>query len=444
MLDSLPPHSVELEEAVIGSILQSQDALLRIVGTLPTEAFFVPLHREIYQAASDIYQDQLQPDLYAIASRFKDESDKVQEIARICNKVLVPENVESYAAIVIDRYNRRRLIELGQKAIALAYDLTTDWDSVIEEMEGKLTSVTFGKSEDDEATPLYEILGELFNEFNTPDKDTLPTNIPQVDEFLSGGIRPKTLTVIAGATGMGKSQVLNKFAYEIAGYAVRTNDDTKPVVIYSMEMSKKQMAARILSVDCQIPLTRIISKQVKAEDYPVIVDSLGRLADYPLYINDTPGDTLTLGKIASDCYRLKRKHGGLGLILVDYLQMFGDRSSVQRSGEVGKYSQGLLALSKRLDCPIVALAQINQAPAARTNKRPTLNDVGESAKIGQDANTVILLYREDYYSSEKNYEEEVPLELIVAKNRNGPCGTATVYFHLPTGRIRGDRPSYSF
>lgn len=446
---ALPPHSVELEEAVIGCILQSQDALLKIIDTLPTEAFFVSLHREIFEVARNLHESRLTPDLHAIAAKFKDEREKLSQIAQICQKAVVFENVESYAAIVFEKYNRRRLIELGQKAIAMAHDLTMDWEEINEKVEENLTVIATGQQKEGGLVHVQEILTNIYFNLEKPDEiDATPTGIFGLDQLLSGGLRPQTLTIVAAATGLGKSQVLNNVAYAVAAStAHKVNEgksQAKPVVIFSMEMSSEAMVSRILSSDSQVPLSKIVSKRLHQQDVDSIVDGIARIGAFPLYIDDTPGDTLTLGKIASGCHKIKRKYGSIGLVCVDYLQMFGDRSSGNRHGDIGKYTQGLLNLSKRLDCPFLSLAQINRAVASRNDKRPTLADLGESSKIENDSNAVIFLYREDYYSSEKNYEDEVPMELIVAKNRNGPRGTVTVYFDLPTGRIRSDRPSQNY
>jgi replicative DNA helicase len=446
---ALPPHSVELEEAVIGCILQSQDALLRIIDDLPTEAFFVSLHREIFEVARNLHESRLTPDLHAIASKFKDEREKLSQIAQICQKTVVIENVETYAAIVFEKYNRRRLIELGQKAIAMAHDLTTEWEEINERVEEDLTAIATGRQKEGGLVHVQEILAEIYFDLEKAEEtDAISTGIDKLDGLLSGGFRPQEVTILAAATGLGKSQFLNNVAYSVAASTVRqslnSEKPVEPVVIFSMEMSSKAMIRRILSMDTEIPLSKIVSKRLSQSETERIINGVARIGEFPLYVDDTPGDTLTLGKIASECHKIKREYGSIGLVCVDYLQMFGDRNSGQRHGEVAKYSQGLLNLSKRLDCHVLALAQINQAVDARNNKRPTLADLGESGKIKQDANTVIFLYREDYYSSEKSYEDEVPMELIVAKNRNGPCETVGVFFNKPTGRIRCDRPSQNY
>jgi replicative DNA helicase len=278
----------------------------------------------------------------------------------------------------------------------------------------------------------------------------MPLGIPQVDEILNGGLRPKEFTILAARPGMGKSQLMNAVAYEIAMSAIKSatkesieNQENFPIAIFSAEMSKEAEVKRFLAMHSNVSLGRVVSKRLSESDGNAINNGLAELAELPIFIDDTAGTSLTIGSITSKCNRLKQKYGGIRMIMVDYLQLLGQRDSNQRSGEVGAFSAGFLNLAKTLECHVFALAQLSRGPEGRTDKRPMLSDLGESGKLEQDANTVIFIYREDYYAKERS-EDEVPMELIFAKNRNGSTDTVKVFFNKPTGRIRGDRPSQTY
>jgi replicative DNA helicase len=237
---------------------------------------------------------------------------------------------------------------------------------------------------------------------------------------------------------MGKTWVGNLIARAVAG-----SDQAHPAMVFSAEMNIDQLAARFVATEAQINLGAIMERRWSDQEFNALM-----LTDFdhlPIYLDDTVGSELTMAHIESQCQQVRRKHGAIGVVVVDYIQLLGNRGGGNRAGELGHYSGALAGLGKKLNCPVVALAQLNRAVESRNNKRPILSDLKESGDIEQDAFTVIFLNRDDYYADEKSSGDEfIPLELIFAKNRNGPCGIATVQFQPSTGAIGAGPAIYDY
>lgn len=432
MTEGLLPHSLPAEESVLGAIMYAPGVIEQVQDVLPPEAFLVAFNREAYKAAIALNQEK-GLDLLAVANRAQNPTSAAAKLLEMTQRVIGTGEVQQNVEIILDCYRRRRLIEMAQEVITKAQSPMESAD----EIRGKVDETMTAIYQDKEASgvmSLHEILQGLLPKLAQP-HDGLSLGLPVVDDLMAGGLRPKTFSVVAARPSMGKTWVGNMMARAIAG-------TQKPAIIFSAEMGMEQLATRFLATETGIDLGSILSRNFSDQDLQRMAAAAGRL-NHPIYIDDTVGSALTLNHIKSVCHKIKRRHGEVGVVVVDYIQLLGDRGSGNRAGEVGKYSGGMNDLSKTLDCPVIALAQLNRGVEGRQDKRPMLSDLKESGDIEQDAHTVIFLYREDYYNREEQGDgrDFVKLELIFAKNRNGSCGTASVFFQPATGQIVGELPS---
>ena len=426
-LRKLPPHSIEAEESVLGGVLLDNHALDRALEFVVPDDFYREVHRKIMRAMLDLNQRSEPIDLVTLADTLKVRGE-LQDIggaaylAELADKVPTAANVAYYARLVRQKSVLRSLIHTATEIATRGYESGADVDLFLDEAEHKIFEISERKVRPqffrirDIMVDSMKAIEEMY------ERKELVTGIPTgfVDlDRMTAGLQPSDLIIIAGRPSMGKTA----FALNVAQY-VAMNAKTG-VAVFSLEMSKEQLALRLLCGEARVDMSTVRSGRSPDRDFPKLVTAAGRLSDAPIYIDDTPA--LSVLELRAKARRLKReREAKLGLILVDYLQLMrGHTGADNREQEISGISRSLKALAKELGVPVVALSQLNRQVEARAEKRPVMADLRESGAIEQDADVIAFLYRPIVY--DKNAEERAA-EVIIAKQRNGPIGTVNLTF----------------
>ena len=456
-----PPSDLDAEQSVLGAILLDQTALPRILDTLNAVDFYRENNSQIYAAAVELFRTGEPIDNVTIAAQLEKQGvlERVggrAHLALLQEQVPTAANVEHYARIVKSKAYKRRLISAGSNVTALGYDETIDADQAL----NKATSLVYAAAEDRVQTELSSLFSLLRPAMDRIDAQMasgqgvvgVPSGFYDLDR-LTSGFKAADLIIVAGRPAMGKTSFVLNLALHAA---VNT---ACPVAIFSLEMSKEQLVERLLCQQARIDSQRLHRGLLGDAEYERLVMAIGPLENAPIYIDDSPTlDELTLLLKARQA---KVRHG-LGLVLLDYLQLMQGRNrgdDNNRVQEVSQISRSLKGLARELKVPVIAISQLSRAPEARPNKRPMLSDLRESGSIEQDADIVMFLYRDDYYNDKT--DKPGIAEVIVAKHRNGPTDTIelrfrkdqTLFYNLeqrrgpsdldaaPAGNAAGGRPS---
>lgn len=428
--ERVPPHSLEAEVSVLGSCLISKDAVVVALEVLKPDDFYRNAHRVVFEAVQALSGASEPVDAVTVTEWLSrhgrlDDVGGAAALYDLTDQVPTAANAAYYARIVRDRALLRNLIEAGGKVTQLGYEPTDDALAAVDRAETIVyeLSQAGGASE---LQPLNELLTESFEKLEKLSKEGsevtgLSTGFDDLDR-LTAGLQKQNLVIIAARPSMGKSGL----ALGIAEYvAIDTN---KPVLLFSLEMSKTEIVNRMLSSQARIESGRLRTGRLDDPHWRALGEALGRMNDAPLYIDDTP--SITMLEIRAKARRLDQRMksvGGLSLIVVDYLQlMSSNRRTDNRVQEVAEFSRGLKMLAKELDVPVVALSQLSRQPESRTDKRPMLSDLRESGSIEQDADIVGFIYRDEVYDNES--PDKGTAELIIAKHRNGAVGKVQLAF----------------
>lgn len=444
-LDRTPPNDVGAEQCVLGSMLLSKDAITDIASILTAGDFYRPAHAVIFDAILTVDRSDVPVDAQTMASHLIDtrQIDKVggaPYLHTLISTVPTAANGVHYARTVASRAKLRRLIETGTRIVQLGYGTIggslLDVDDAVEQAQAELHAATTSNtgSDFDWRSAVYDIIDTI--EANAARKDGITgisTGYIDVDR-LTGGWAPGQLITIAGRPGIGKS---------VAGVdAIRTAAfrNGKSVALFSIEMPFAEVGQRIASAESRVPLHAIRTGQLDDRDWDKVITALRRVEDANLHVDASPN--ITIADIRSRSRRLKQRKG-LDLIVVDYMQLLTTANRREnRQQEVAELSRGLKLMAKELDCPVIALAQLNRGPEQRNDKRPQLADLRESGAIEQDSDVVVLLHRDDYYDKESPLAGSI--DFIVAKQRNGPTDTITLACQLHWSRFADmaieDRP----
>jgi replicative DNA helicase len=435
MIDKLPPLNIEVEENILGGVLLDPHAILRVVDILSPEAFYIESHQVIYQAILDLYAQQKPTDLLAVSSWLKDhkllkktggEAKLVQLLERTVSAV----NIDHLARLVQEKYQRRQLIATTQSITDLAYDTATPIDSVMEQAEQKIFNISTNKADRFKPETIESCLIDVFNQLGQDSPPLYPTGLRDLDGMI-GGMVKQDLIVIGARASMGKTWL----GCYLANYIATTQQ--QPVVFFSAEMSKSQLTKRFLAMHSGIDSQRLIRNEVYEHEYEALIAGLEKLKQSPLIIDDTPASIQNPSRMRSVLRRVKSERGGLGLVVMDYIQKLGDRAAGNRAQAVGKLSGAFKDIAKEFDVPFVALAQVNRGVESQSNKRPGMADIKDSGDIEQDMDVGLLLYREEYYDAQT--EARGLMEINVTKNRNGATGTCQVEFEPTVGGFRDKR-----
>ena len=421
-LGKVPPHDAEAEQAVLGSMLTDRDAVISAIEVLKEEDFYRTDNRLIYSAILNLYNRAEPIDIITVKAELEslgkfEQVGGMEYLATLPDKVPTTANATKYINIVEEKSTLRSLIKAANEIIDLGYDPTEDVDYVTESAEKKIFNLMQNKDKKS-YTPIKDILVDSFTQleelYNRKQHITgVPTGFTELDNR-TAGFHGSDLILIAARPAMGKSA----FALNIAtNAAVRAN---VPVMIFSLEMSKEQMVNRILCSEAMVDSNKVRTGKLEEEDWVKLAGTIGQLAEAQIYIDDTPGISVT--EIRAKCRKLKLEKG-LGMVVIDYLQLVQgtNRRSGTREQEISEISRSLKILAKEIGVPVIALSQLSRAVEQRPDHRPMLSDLRESGAIEQDADIVMFLYRDDYYNQDS--EKKNIAEVIIAKHRGGSTGT---------------------
>jgi len=430
--ERLPPQNLGAEAAVIGSMLLDNDVIPDVAHLLHAEDFYSPDHRVVFRTALALFDDGKPVDLLLLTDTLQQagELERVGGAAflvSLLESVPSAANAEYYARIVREASVRRRLIHATNQVARAAYDASLDTDSLLDLAQGEIFALSQADVSN-EATAVSDILHEVFKDIEAMSRDRitgLRTYFRDLDD-LTCGLQPSELIIIAGRPSMGKTTLALNIASRIAlgGWHPPDPEKAVPVAIFSLEMAKPVIARNILCGYAKVDAHRLRRGLLPPEERSALSIKAGDLYEARIYIDDTPG--LSLRDLRTRARRLKMKVPDIGLVIIDYLQLMESSTrSENRQQEITAISRGLKALARELDVPIVALSQLSRQTEAREGGVPRMSDLRESGSIEQDADVIVLLYREEVYHAGARPGQA---DLIVAKQRNGPTGMVTVTF----------------
>jgi len=420
-LNRVPPHNLEAERSVLGSMLLDKDVIPSVTEILRSDDFYREDHKEIFEAMVELFDKGEPIDLITVSEQLKlrgtlEKVGGLEYLAAIANAVPITANVKYYSKIVEEKAILRKLIKASTEIVNMGYEASEEVSYVLDRAERNIFDVlekrnTKGFSHiRDVLVDTFNMLEDLYN--NKGHVTGIPTGFIDLDNKTSG-LHNSDLILIAARPAMGKTA----FALNIAQHAAVHSH--VPVAIFNLEMSKEQLVNRMLCSEVMIDSQKIRTGKLEDSDWKKIAMSLGPLSEAPIYIDDTPGASIT--EIRAKCRRLKLEKN-LGLVVIDYLQLMqGSGRSESRQQEISEISRSLKILAKEINVPVITLSQLSRAPESRTDHRPILSVLRESGAIEQDADIVMFLYRDDYYNPDT--EKKNIAEVIIAKHRNGATGT---------------------
>ncbi len=432
MMGKVMPQAVDLEEAVLGAALLDKDAFPIVVEFLDPSSFYLPSHQEIYAHMKQLFAKQIPIDLLTVQEALN-KSGKLQKVGGITylmdlsNKVASAANIEYHGRIVLQKHIQRELISISNRTIKDSFEDTKDVFELLDEVEQGLYEI----SENNLNTgfkPISAVAAEVQKELEEISKKGeavvgVPSGFEDLDK-VTNGWHSSDLIIVAARPGMGKTAFTLSLAKNAAerGY---------PVAIFSLEMEDKQLVQRLIAMDSEINTSRIRAAKLDQSEWNRLHQSVQKLSDFPLYIDDTPG--INIFELRAKCRRLKRNHD-LQMVVIDYLQLMsadkGSSKGANREQQISMISRSLKGLAKELNVPVIALSQLSRAVETRGgNKRPMLSDLRESGAIEQDADIVTFIYRPDYYDMEESVDlPEDVAQIIIAKHRNGALADVNLRF----------------
>lgn len=432
----VPPQNSEAEASLLGAILIDSEALVKIADQIAVHDFYEDKHRRIYEAVTALYDRHSPIDVLTLSDQLKavgflEMVGGAAYLTELTNFVPTAAHVEQYAAIVAQKSLRRRLIKAAQDITGMGFDEAKNLQELIEEAETKLFEVSQQHVKQD-ISSLEDILADSFERLDELHKDKgklrgIPTGYKDLDGKLAG-LQRSDLIILAARPSMGKTAFVLNLAHNVA---VRAGEG---VLIFSLEMSKEQLVDRMLSRESGVDAWALRTGNLSDKDFEKIGQAMGTLSEAKIYIDDTPG--ITVSEMRTKARREAHQHP-IGLIVVDYLQLMsggsrfgGDGNRVQ---EISEISRGLKGVARELNVPLIALSQLSRSVESRTPPHPQLSDLRESGSIEQDADVVAFLYREEYYNPETDRKNI--LDIMIKKHRNGPTGNIELYFDREKQRI---------
>ncbi len=442
----VPPHSIEAESSVLGGLLLDNNAWDRVGDLLVDGDFYRHEHQQIYAAIGKLVNASKPADVITVFEELQSlgqaaEVGGLAYLNSLAQYVPSASNIRRYAEIVRERSVLRKLVTASDEISTNAFNPKGKTvEKILDEAESKIFAIGEEGSRmkqgfqslDNLVIDLLDQVQEMAD--NPMDVTGVPTGFADLDRMTSG-LQAGDMIVLAARPSMGKTS----FAVNIAEH-VALNEGL-PVAIFSMEMGAAQLAVRIVGSIGRVNQGNLRTGKLTDEEWPRLTEAIERLRTVSLHIDETPG--LTPGELRANARRLARQCGKLGLIVVDYLQLMsgsGAGSADNRATELGEISRGLKMLAKELQCPVIALSQLNRSVEQRTDKRPMMSDLRESGAIEQDADIIMFIYRDDYYN--KDSKEPNVAEVIIGKQRNGPTGTVKLFFQKNQTRFENLAQGY--
>ena len=450
--DRLQPYDNDAEESVIGSILIDGDSITTVSAFLKSEDFYVQRNRKCYEACIALLERGEAINQVTVARRIAElDGEEALEsvggapyLGHLVSSVPTSVHIEHYGRIVRRMSVFRNIIRAGTHIVDLGYEGGPDSDDVLARAEEVLYGIQRGRGERDFAhlrvfLDQYMEQSGALQDLSSVALAPVITGFPSMDELLGGGLQRSDLVILAARPSLGKSALALNMARNAAveGYTAG---------IFSLEMSGEQIAVRLLASEAEIDSHRLRMNLLRDEEEHTVLDAIGLLSDLPIYIDETPFQTVM--EIRNKSRRLQQERG-LDLLVVDYLQLIDTGRNDNRAVALGEVSRALKGLARELDIPVLACSQLSRAVEQRPNHRPLLSDLRESGSIEQDADVVAFIHREDQYVTREDWERKFPsenypeniAEIIVSKHRNGPVGTVPLYFR--NDRVRFEHMDYT-
>ena len=424
LIKKIMPHSMEAEQAVIGSMLMDRDAMESALEILQPDDFYGRQYGTLFQAIRELNTENKPVDLVTLQERLK-ENNVPEELAgmdfirEVLGSVPTSANVKYYAKIVKEKSLMRRLIRTTEEITAQCYQGTDNVEALMDSMEKKIFNLMQSRGGGD-FTPIRQVVINALERIEAASKQNgsitgVSTGFIDLD-YQTSGMQPSDLILVAARPSMGKTAFVLNMAQHMA---FRDNITT---AIFSLEMSKEQLVNRLFSLESKVDAQVLRNGRLEDSDWERLIESAEIIGNSNLIIDDTP--SISIAELRSKCRKYKMEMN-LGVIIIDYLQLMsgssGGKSSTSRQQEISDISRSLKAVARELNVPVIALSQLSRAVEQRDDKRPMLSDLRESGAIEQDADVVMFIYRDDYYNKES--EKKNIAEIIVAKQRNGPVGT---------------------
>jgi replicative DNA helicase len=430
--ERVPPHNLEAEESVLGSMMLSAEAIASVVEAMKSEDFYRPAHQRIYESILGIYGRGEPVDAITVVEDLKrrqilDAVGGPLYVYNLVESVPTPASAGYYARIVAEHALLRRLIEAASQIMAKAYAIPEDPRKAADEAEGLVYAVSRHEDQD-QVVSVRELVDESMEALeHIQARDSrfagIPTGFQDLDE-LTSGLQKGNLIVVAARPGVGKSSFVTNLARNVAVGESAGEGGGAPVMMFSLEMSRFEIGMRLLCSEAKVPWDKVRSGRVATEEWTRIAEAAEVLHEAPLFIVDS--GNVTIVDIRAKARRQRSSRQGLGLIIVDYLQLMSGHGRVEsRQQEIAEISRSLKLLAKELDIPVIAVSQLNRDPERRQDKRPQLSDLRESGAIEQDSDIVMFIHRDD---SDEDPMKKGKADIIVAKHRNGPTATVSLTF----------------
>ncbi len=433
LFDKLPPHALEAECALLGSVILDWRVCGEVIQVLKgPDDLYKPAHAAIYETLIELYDQVQSIDMVQLKQRL-DDKGQLEQVGGLDYLIELAESVPSaasavyYANIVREKAALRRLIESAGAILDDCYNSSEPVGDLLDKAERAIFEIAESKSGSDVAE-LGELLQETYDNLQSDEgmRTGLETGFLEMDE-MTNGLQPGEMIIIAARPSMGKTALALNMAEHIAATT------RQPCVVFSLEMSRQQLAQRLLCSRSGVDSHKLRRNMLTQDDFGKLALTVGELSEAPLFIDDTPG--LTLLGLRAKARRLAARHD-IKAVFVDYLQLMSAPGSESRQQEVSNLSRGIKALARELSVPVICLSQLNRAAEQREGHRPRMSDLRESGSIEQDADVVMMLHREDYFHrGEDDYEDTNIAEVILTKQRNGPTGTIKLHFHGSTTRF---------
>jgi replicative DNA helicase len=430
----VPPNNVSAEESLIGAMLLSAEAVEVASELCVADDFYRPLHGQIFSSIIDLVHSGKEIDWVTVSEKLRERGAPEIEPALLTSLQLntpSASNAQHYADIVRDKARQRKLIEISGRIADEAYEVTDDVDAVVDAAERMILEVRDTASYDSVSSLLPLLIDELnLLEERSENKGAITgieTGYRKVDAVLRG-LQSSSLTIVGARPSVGKTAFALGILLHV-GAVLR-----RPSLYFSLEMSRTELAERILATSALIDSSRLKTGELSNIEWDQAQASITRLHDAPIFVDDNPN--LTVMDVRARARRIKQQQGDLGVVIVDYLQLMSSRSRTEnRQVEVAEMSRGLKILARELSCPVIALSQLSRGLESRQDKRPMMSDLRESGSLEQDADVVLFLYRPEIYDTEVSDANRGVVEVIISKHRNGPTGTANLVFRNKFARF---------
>ena len=427
LIEKVPPQNIEAEIAVLGAMLLDREAIARAIERLDETAFYNEANKKIFRAIIKLYDDNEAVDIVTLIEELKkrnilDEVGGPAYVAELAGSIPTAANIDHYTKIVREKYLLRCLINTATQIVSESFEPSGEVDEVLDRAEKMIFDITSNKKKDVYVAEMKDIVKESIETidrlYQRKENITgIPTGFHDLD-VMTAGLQKSDFIVLAGRPSMGKSALAISIL-EYAGVVEKV-----PCVYFSIEMSKDQLAQRMLCSIAGVNAHKVRTGFFSQMDWPKLVEAAGKLSESPIFIDDTPG--ISALELRAKARRLKAKHD-IRLLVVDYMQLMRGASKAEnRQQEISDISRSMKALARELDIPIIAVSQLSRAVEQRADHRPQLSDLRESGAIEQDADLVLLLLREEYYNPTE--ENKGLAEVMIAKQRHGPVGTIRLAF----------------